>query len=650
MKIELMHGFGHIDGYSRNSGCGYECGRRTFRWDNGPQGFGDGSPAGKSTQWPSTLNMAASFDPSLALEWGSAMGEEFYNKGTNIQEGPGINIARIPHNGRTFEYISGEDPVLGGALVKQVITGIQKNVMAIAKHYILNNQETHRTSDNAVVDEKTLMELYAPPFAAAAEADVAGYMCAYNLINGKYACENHETLRTMLKGYFNFSGFVVSDWGATHSTADAINAGLDIQMPDSSHFNQKNIQAALDAGTIKMSQIDESCLRILSGWYKLPTDKRYPCGGANCIQKNVSTAAHKALARKISAQSTVLLKNDGGLLPLDKTDASLRIAVIGNDAKSPYTAGGGSGHVSNSNAAVSPLDALTAAGVHIAYEPANGAPGTNAAKAAAAAKAADIAIVFASATSHEGSDRRNLLLNSQTDMEAIIAAVGSAQPKTVVVMAVPGQVRTDWRGNVSSILCAFLPGEQYGAAITDLIFGDAVPQARLPLSFPLGDNDQQMTKEQWPGVNSQSHYSEGQIVGYRWYDKHSTAPAFPFGHGLSYGKPFSYDKLQITGRTISFEVTPSAQGCDTPQVYFGYPKAKSDPSVPVKVLRYFEKVCASTASAPTSVSFDVDDRMVSTWNTTSKQWEVVKGTFDVWVLPSAMPNGNQGLHATFNSS
>ena len=185
-------------------GCGYECGRKTFRWDNGPQGFGDGSRPGSTTQWPCSLNMGATWDPTLALQWGTAMGEEFWGKGTNIQEGPGVNVARINKNGRTFEYVSGEDPVLGSALVAPIVTGIQKNVMAISKHYILNNQETDRSGVNELVDEQTIMELYAPPFATAAQHS-AGFMCSYNRINGVWACENKDTLRTMLKGYFNFS-------------------------------------------------------------------------------------------------------------------------------------------------------------------------------------------------------------------------------------------------------------------------------------------------------------------------------------------------------------------------------------------------------------------------------------------------------------
>ena len=307
---------GKIDGYSRNSGCNGECGRATFRWDNGPQGFGDGSPAGASTQWPSTLNMAASFDPSLANEWGEAMGMEFWAKGTNIQEGPGINIARIENNGRTFEYLSGEDPVLGGTLVQPLIEGIQQHVMSISKHYILNNQETDRSGVNEIVDEKTIMELYAPPFGKAA-AKTAGYMCAYNRINGVWACENEHTLKTILKGYYNFSGFIVSDWGACHSTVDSINGGLDIEMPTGKHFNEDAIFAAIANKTVTVEQLHDSCLRIMSGWYNLPVDKRYPCDGGNCILNNVSTAAHKTLAHKIAAKSTVLVKNDGNLLPFD---------------------------------------------------------------------------------------------------------------------------------------------------------------------------------------------------------------------------------------------------------------------------------------------------------------------------------------------
>lgn len=647
-KVELMHGFGKIDGYSRNSGCGYECGRKTFRWDNGPQGFGDHSPAGNSTQWPSSLNIGATWDPKLAGEWGLAMGEEWWGKGTNILEGPGMNVMRVPQNGRTFEYMSGEDPVLGRMLVGPIIDNMQKNAMAIAKHYILNNQETDRSGVNELVDEKTIMELYAPPFEMAAKHKVAGYMCAYNRINHDWACENKLTLKTMLKGYFNFTGFVVSDWGATHSDYKALNAGLDIQMPDSSHFNEKNLQSALNAKNITMEQIDETCERIMRGWYALPADKRYPCDGGICINHNVSTPEHKELARKVSAQSTVLLKNSDKLLPLTK-DKKLKIALIGSDASQPYTAGSGSGHVSDSNVAVSPMQAFERLGYHVTSS--TGCEGGKDHRDAAAktAAAADVAIVFVSATSGEGHDRANLNLSSvggcKYAQEDLIEAVAAKQKKTIVVMAVPGPIRTDWRDKVAAIFCAFLPGEQYGNAITDLIFGDTMPQAKLPVTMPLGENDQGMTTHQWPGIPSKDFhghkevvYSEGQIVGYRWYDKHNVAPAFPFGHGLTYGG-YKYSDLQVNGRAISFTVT--GKGCDTPQVYISYPGATS--ATPTKVLRYFQKTCEST-----NISYTLTDRDVSTWDVNKKQWLVVKGTFGLLVAPASQGGDVLDGHITIS--
>ena len=670
-KVDLMHGFGEIAGYSRNSGCGGFCGRQTFRWDNGPQGFGDHSPAGNSTQWPSTLNIAATFDPKLARAFGTAMGEEWWGKGTNFLEGPGINVMRVPYNGRTFEYISGEDPVLGSMLVGPAIDGMQLNAMAIAKHYILNNQETDRSGVDELVDEKVIMELYAPPFETASHHNVAGYMCAYNRINGVWACEQPETLKTMLKGYFNFSGFVVSDWGACHSTVDALNAGLDIEMPGDKFFNRQALQAALDNQTITMARIDESCVRILSRWYAMPASKRYPCatpgGSAVCIGKNVSTADHKALARKLAAESTVLLKNaplKGGrgqpLLPLRRPSSQpLRIALIGPDAEKPYTAGGGSGHVADSNVAVSPLMAFRArSGVSVDYV--SGCKPDGSADidgAAAAAAKADVALVFVSATTGEGFDRKDLNLShvlcggASYPQEALIVAVAAQQPKTVVSMAAPGPMLTPWRTEVGALLCAFLPGEQYGNAIAGLIFGDTVPQAKLPVTMPNTANDQGMGEHQWPGVPSKRfpahkevRYSEGLINGYRWYDKHNVAPAYPFGFGLTYGPPYTYSGLRITGRTIAFTVSRGAAaegssddvvGCDTPQVYISYPGSDTDAAMPSKVLRYFQKVCDASAD----LTYTLTDRDVSQWDVSQKAWVVTKGTFAVYVAQASQGDG-----------
>jgi beta-glucosidase len=633
-KIGMMHGFGVIDGYSRNSGCGYECGRQTYRWDNGPQGFADGVKLGTATQWPSTINMAATFDADLALEWGTAMGEEFWGKGTNIQEGPGINIARIMRNGRSFEYISGEDPVLGTRLVAPIIEGIQKNVMAIAKHYLQNNQETDRNGVNEVVDEVTMMELYGKPFDAAVQ-HAAGVMCAYNRINGDWACENKHTLRKMLKGTYNFSGFVVSDWGATHSTSKAIQNGLDIEMPTAKHFTERNIEAALAAENISTTDIDNSCVRILQGWFALPEDKRYPCGGKICIDVNVSTPEHKALARKIAAKSTVLLKNEGNFLPLDlSVTKSKRVVLIGKDAgPNAYTAGQGSGGVTT-NAVVYPLAAMQhlfgSDASNIVYE-----EGKTVVAAVSAAKDADIAIVFGSAKSGEGHDRANLSLDGNSD--DVIAAVSRVQKNTIVVMTVPGSVLTPWRGEVPAILTNFFPGEQVGPALGDIIFGVVSPSAKLPVTMPNLENEQRMTMSQYPGVATGDHltatYSEGQIVGYRWYDKNKVKPAFAFGHGLTYGS-FAYSNLEIMGRTVRFSVARTsglATSCETPQVYFSYPNANNQSSVPTKVLRFFKKVCTEKED----VSFDYTDADVSNWDVQEQAFQVTKGIYGVFVGSSS---------------
>lgn len=552
------------------------------------------------------------------------MGEEFWGKGTNIFEGPGVNVARIQRNGRNFEYMSGEDPVLGSALLPRVIDGVQQNVMAITKHYIGNTQETDRTTVNEIVSEKLLMELYGPPFAAAVRKS-AGTMCAYNLVNGIYACENPFTLKVMLKGRYNFSGFVVSDWGACHSTSPSLSAGLDLEMPNGNYFTEDKILAAIAAGNVTVADIADRCQRILLGYFSLDPSKRHPCGGGVCIENNVSTPEHKSLARELAAKATVLLKNVNGLLPLSRT---LHIALIGPDAMNPYTGGQGSGSVVT-NAVVSPFAALSAAGINVTYE-----EGKTASAAAAAAAAADVAIVFGHAQSGEGSDRQDLLLSGNID--SIIPAVAAANPKTVVYLAVPGAIRTDWRDSAAAILTTFLPGEQIGPALYDILFGDVPPQAKLPVTFPIGENDEGMTPEQYPGVpgdgfQRQSNYTEGLLIGYRWYEKNSFTPAFPFGHGLTYGA-FSYTNLQIAGRLVSFTVTStSGAGCDTPQLYLSSPTASTDPSEPLKVLRYFQKTCNST----TDLAFTILDSDVSIWNVTAGSWQVVHGVYGVSIGSSS---------------
>lgn len=402
-------------------------------------------------------------------------------------------------------------------------------------------------------------------------------------------------------------------------------------MPLGIHFTEAKIRAAIEAKNISMEHIDESCTRILGGWLRLPEDRRYPCHGKICINNNVSTAEHKTLARKISALSTVLLKNEG-VLPLDESKIK-KIALIGVDAKGVYTGGQGSGAV-NTNAVVSPMTALgdILGTENIIYD-----EGKTIESAVAAAKSADVAIVFGSAQAGEGHDRQTLSLGHNTD--EIIPSVAAAQSQTLVVMSVPGSILTPWRDSVPAILTNFFPGEQVGPALADILFGKVSPQAKLPVTMPNIENEQQMTPEQYPGVPTaefqlQANYTEGQIVGYRYYDKHGISPAFSFGHGLSYGT-FTYSELNIEGRTITFKVNrdsgSSPTSCDTPQIYFSYPGSTKSKTIPSKVLRYFEKVCDESKV----VTFQFADIDVSNWNIKAQKFVVTKGRYGVSIGSSS---------------
>ena len=365
--------------------------------------------------------------------------------------------------------------------------------------------------------------------------------------------------------------------------------------------------------------------------------------------------------------STVLLKNDG-VLPLTKSTVG-RVVLIGPDAKTPYTAGGGSGHV-ETTAVVSPLDAsqpgasttffskggakeeggglaqifslsththtlafsFLALGVDVVYE-----EGASTEAAQAAALNADVAIVLGSARAAEAVDRASLYLDGNVD--ELIPLVAAACARTVVVMSVPGSILTEWRDAVPAILTNFMPGEQVGPALVDVLFGTVPPQAKLPLTFPNSANEQRMTPAQYPGVPTdrfqrQANYTEGQLVGYRWYDKHAVAPAFPFGHGLSYGT-YAYGDLRVKGRTLSFKLarddSGAAQACDTPQIYFKFPGADANDNAPAKVLRNFRKICDPTAE----YSFTFTDADVSNWSVDQQRFVVTPGQYQVLVGSSS---------------
>ena len=478
-KLNFLHGTGMVESNRTNgeyTGNVYpvtRVGIPLITMNDGPQGWRPSAKpgeAGTSTAWPSGLTIAASWDVQAVYEWGSAMGKEFYDKGANVQLGPAVCIVRLPRNGRNFEYMSGEDPVLGMTLVQPAVRGIQsQKVVANAKHFVLNNQETDRYTDSAETDEKTRFELYYPPFEGAIAADVGSFMCSYNKINGVWSCENPVTLGE-LKTTLGFKGYVMSDWMATHSAS--IMEGLDMEMPYNASLIPQVIRPALQAGSITIDKINDSVTRILRSMFAVGVmDEPLSTWDSTKRVHNVTTAASVASARRLSAVSTVLLKNSAGTLPLEK---GKKIVLIGFAHTSAIVHSGGSGGVVPSYV-VTPFAGITAVeGVgQVSYT-----DGTNLTLAAELAESADYAIVFVGTLSAEGADRASLSLDdgcnrhiapgvlrkdgqcegNAHNQNAMVAAVAAANKNTVVVASVPGAVLMPWSPDVAAILVNFMPG------------------------------------------------------------------------------------------------------------------------------------------------------------------------------------------------
>eukprot|EP01062_Namystynia_karyoxenos_P062935 TRINITY_DN5578_c0_g1_i4.p1 TRINITY_DN5578_c0_g1~~TRINITY_DN5578_c0_g1_i4.p1 ORF type:complete len:701 (+),score=203.29 TRINITY_DN5578_c0_g1_i4:72-2105(+) len=622
-KVSMIHGssylvsdyVGHVPGNDR-------LGIPPILMNDGPQGFRAQKAPGTSTQFPCGLAIGATWNQSAARAWGDAMGQEFFAKGAGVQLGPGVNVARVPVNGRNFEYLSGEDPHLGAAIVGPVIKAIQgRGVIANVKHYIGNNQETDRMRVNALIDERTRMEIYQPPFEAAVDAGVLSVMCSYNLVNGHHACENNVTLMEELKGRFGFRGWVMSDWTATKSTVAAANSGLDQEMPTGIFFNELSIDAAVARSQVPQRVIDGMVQRILTGMFAGGLFDVKPSGGN--ARTNVTSAAHRALARELARDGAVLLKNKG-TLPL-RADGRHHVAVIGKHAapQDLISGGGGSGAVKPSHA-VSVLEAAQRrfGADRVVYN-----DGSDQAAAVRAAAAADCAIVVLADTSSEGEDRKGLAL---PDAE-LAKAVGAAQANTVALAIAPGAVLTDWADSVGAAILMFFPGEQEGEAALDIMLG-AEPGGRLPLTMPNKENEVGFTPEQYPGVKLTANYSERLEIGYRWYTARGVQPAFPFGFGLSYAT-FAYSGLSASATEVSCVVknTAAVPGIETPQLYLAFPESAGEPPLQLKG---FSKLSLGPGEER-RVTFPLGARDVSVWDVDQHQWRKVRGTFGARVGPNS---------------
>ncbi|MGZ4262877.1 MAG: beta-glucosidase [Solirubrobacteraceae bacterium] len=624
-------------------------------------GQGVGDLETDTTAFPAAIAQSSSWDPSLQWRFGAALGWQAWHKGINVQLAPGIEIDRVPVNGRNFEYMS-EDPYLAAQGAVAEVRGIRSNpVIATVKHYVANSQETNRMTVSSDVDQRTLEEIYTAPYEAAVKQGHAGsVMCSYNRINGTYACENRDTLTTILKRQFGFTGFVMSDWGGTHSTVEAANAGLDMEMDlKPGQYFTAPLKTAVQDGQVPMSRLDDMVTRIVRTMFAVGIFDHPAAIEPAAAAANVQRPQDIALARSLSEEGTVLLKNERQVLPL--TGSGKRIAVIGPGAgpagAQQFYNGAGSGHIPESGAkpdVVTPLQGITqralADGDLVTY-----ADGSVPAAATLAAKAADVAIVFVGSEDSEGVDRSTLDLSSgncslvgcqpqPVDQDSLISQVAAANPHTIVVLNTGGPVLMPWLNQVQGLLEAWYPGQQDGNAIAALLFGDVDPAAKVPETFPASRSDLPTpTPQQYPGVNDaagipHATYSEGMLVGYRWYDAKHITPLFPFGFGLSY-TTFALRDLHLSpgGRpalaTATFTVADTGPrlGAEVAQLYVTDPRNAGEPP---KQLKGFQKVLLKPG-ARTKAKLALDFRSLAHWSDAAHRWKVGSGCYRVLVGDSS---------------
>ena len=583
------------------------------------------------TLLPAPIAAASSWDPALLYTFGTILGEEEWKKGTNVALSPSIDVVRVPEWGRTFESY-GEDPYFNGQMAQAEINGIQsQGPIANANMYVTMNQESNRFKDDSIVDQRTLHEIYLAPFAAAIEqAHVGSVMCAYVKINGVYSCESADVLTNILRNELHFDGFVMSDWTATHSTIDAVEHGLNQEMPGAKFFGAA-LKAAVQSGKVSQSVIDERVRQILVPMFRQGLFDKPNTGSWTA---NVQTPEHTSFSRRAAEEGTVLLKN-AGVLPLNK---NLSIAVIGEAGGSkPKAEGAGSSSVQASYI-VSPVDGLRKAAASeslITY-----ADGTDLTAAQKAARKAEIAIVFVHTDETEGTDRPNLGLPSGQDQ--MISAVAAANHRTIVVLNTGGSVLMPWIDKVAGVIEAWYPGQEDGNAISAILYGDINPSGKLPLTFPLSATAiPTSTQQQWPGVDGRSLYSEALNVGYRWYDATHTEPLFPFGFGLSY-TTFRLSNLHVSPDahvrswhdiTVNLSVTNTGKraGAEVVQVYIQQPAANREPP---HQLRAFDKVDLQPGETK-PVTLSLDQRSFSIYDATARQWKTPPGKYIVLVGTSS---------------
>ena len=658
-KIDLMHGEG-MPGWPRsmprmnegNGGAGFvlgvpRLGIPQIDMSDAAYGVRMSAQNGRySTALPANIAAAASWDPEAACAYGALIGRELRAQGYNMTLGGGVNLTREPRNGRTFEY-QGEDPLLAGTLVGNRIKCEQaQHVIGDIKHYAMNDQENGRDEVDAIISRRAMRETDLLAFQIGIGIGNPGaVMCAYNAINGDYACQNKYTLTDVLKKDWQFKGFVLSDWGGTHSTVKASAAGLDNEQPLDDFYGEK-LKQAVQAGKVPMAELDDHVRRILrsefvAGLFDYPTQKRV-----------IDVEGNLAIAQGIAEQSIVLLKNQGGLLPLDPGKVH-SIAVIGPHADTGMISGGGSAQVDPQGSPASPwqthvwfptspLKAIVAAdpAARVQFD-----SGADPASAAALARQSDVAIVFAYEWMSEGTDLENLSLPENQD--ALIEQVAAANPRTIVVLETGTAVVMPWIDKVSGVMEAWYAGSKGADAVANLLFGTVNPSAKLPMTFPLSVADLphpvlvkppvpaagagQVLKPEDAKPTFSVQYDEGLKVGYKWYDAEKKPVLFPFGYGLSY-TTYHYSDLKVTpGKepTVRFTLknTGKRSGAEIAEVYVALPAAADEPP---KRLAGFTKVHLNPGES-SEVSLAINLRELSIYDESADAWKQLPGRYTFMV-------------------
>ena len=601
-----------------------------------------------SSYMPALIGLAATWNPELAQAYGKVLGEEARQRGKQIMLAPGMNIMRTPLNGRNFEYL-GEDPFLSSRMVVQYIRAVQaEEVAACAKHFVANDQEQERNTINVEMDERTLREIYLPPFRAAVEeGGVLSVMSAYNKFRGQYCSENDYLLNKILKDEWGFKGLVVSDWNAVHSTRGSVLSGLDLEMgtvgkPFDEFFLARPFLEGVRSGEYPVAILDEMARRNLRVMFMTRAiDGRSP--GA------LNTKEHQAAARRVAEESFVLLKDDGGALPLDPNKVK-SVAVIGENAVRLQAYGGGSSRI-KAFYEVTPLQGIlrrVGESANVSFSMGYREKGDEdlAARAVRAAREADV-VIYVGGLNHspgldsEGADRKDMKLPYGQD--ELISRIVEANPRTIVVLLGGGPVEMGpWLSKVPAVLQAWYPGMEGGNALAAVLFGDVNPSGRLPCTFPKRLEDSPAhALGAYPGRDGTVRYSEGLLVGYRWFDAKKIEPLFPFGYGLSYTR-FEYSGLKLVagkdekGPTllVEFEVanTGPRDGAEVAQVYVH--DVESSLPRPLKELKGFRKVFLKAGEKQT-VSIPLARSAFAFYDPAKRGWVSEKGDFRITVGGSA---------------